>query len=122
MKLLLTISALVEGATGLSLAIVPSFIVYILLGSSLIDPTAILISRLAGAALITIAIACWLSVNEGQHAIMIKAMLCYNIFSTVILVYAVLVEKLSGPALWPAVIVHLGLLVWCVRSMNRKTV
>ena len=120
MKLLLSITALLEGFTGLALAFVPSLLVYILLGTSLTDPSAILIGRLAGAALITIAIACWLSRGDPQPSAMVKAMLGYNIFSISLLIYAALVEKVCGPALWPAVLLHLGLLVWCLTSLRRQ--
>jgi hypothetical protein len=119
MKSLLTVTALVEGSFGLSLAIVPSLVVPILLGTSLTDPGAILIARLAGAALITIAIACWLSRIDPRSPVMVKVMLAYNIFSTTLLVYATLVERISGPGLWPAVLLHVGLLVWCVSSLRR---
>ena len=117
MKSLLTITGLVEGITGLLLAIMPSFVASLLLGSSLTDPIAVLISRLAGPALITIAIACLLSKNEIHLSIMTKVMLGYNILSTIILLYAVLIERIAGPGLWPAVIVHLGLLIWCAREL-----
>jgi hypothetical protein len=116
MKSLLTITAIVEGITGLALIIVPSQLVSILLGASLTDPVAILIGRLAGAALLSIAIACWLSrVSQGSNVV--KTMLLYNVFSIVLLVYSVLVEKISGPGLWPAVLLHFGLFVWCASSL-----
>ena len=83
MKSLLTITALIEGVTGLALAIMPSFVVSILLGTLLTDISAILIARLAGVALITIAIACWLSRSNTQSAVIVKAILAYNIFSIV---------------------------------------
>jgi hypothetical protein len=102
----------------LALAIVPSLIISILLGTSLTEPGAILIGRLAGAALITIAIACWLLRNDTRSYVMIKVMVAYNIFSTALLVYAALVERISGPGLWPAVLLHIGLLVWCVSSLR----
>src|SRR6478752_210686 len=120
MKSLLTITALIEGVTGLALAIMPSFVVSILLGTSLTDISAILIARLAGVALTTIAIACWLSRNTTQSAVMVKAMLGYNVFSIVLLVYAVLVKQISGPGLWPAVLLHFGLLVWCLSSLRQR--
>jgi hypothetical protein len=87
---------------------------------SLTDISAILITRLTGTALITIAIACWLSRSNTQSAVMVKAMLGYNVFSTVLLVYAVLVEQISGPGLWPAVLLHFGLLVWCLSSLRQR--
>jgi len=101
MKSILTITAIIEGVTGLSLAIMPFLIVTILLGTALTDASAILIARIAGGALITIAIACCLSRSNTQSAVLVKAMFGYNVFSIVLLAYAVLVERLSGPGLWP---------------------
>ena len=120
MKSILTITALIEGVTGLALAIMPSLVVTILLGTSLTDVSAILIARLAGATLITIAIACWLSRSNTQSAVMVKAMLAYNVFSIVLLAYALLVERISGPGLWLAVLLHFGLLIWCLSSLRRR--
>ena len=120
MKSILTVTALVEGVTGLAFAIMPSLVVSMLLGTSLTDISAILIARLAGAALITIALACWLSRKKTQSAVIVKALLGYNVFSIVLLVYAVLVEQISGPGLWPAVLLHFGLLVWCLSSLRQR--
>jgi uncharacterized membrane protein YozB (DUF420 family) len=120
MKSILTITALIEGVTGLALAIMPSLVATILLGTSVTDASAILIARLAGTALITIAVACWLSRSNTQSAVMVKAMLVYNVFSIVLLAYAVLAEGISGPGLWPAVLLHLGLLIWCLAALTRR--
>jgi hypothetical protein len=119
MKLLLAITALLEGVTGLILVVMPSLLVSILLGMSLTDPGPIVIGRLAGAALITIAVACWLSRKDTQSSVMVKAMFGYNIFSLTIMVYAVLVARIAGPGLWPAVIIHFGLLVWCFSALRK---
>ena len=120
MRSLLTITALFEGLTGLALAVVPALLVSILLGTSLEDPSAILIARLAGVALMTIAIACWLTRSDTQSSVMVRVMLVYNIFSIALLVYAVWYEKISGPGLWPAVLLHLGLLVWCLTCLRKR--
>src|SRR6185295_1485855 len=114
MKLLLTATAILEGATGLGLVIIPSLLISILLGTSLTDPSAIIICRLTGGALITISIACWFSKRDVQSSIMVKAMVGYNFFSIILLVYAALVEKIYGPGLWPVVLLHLALLIWCL--------
>ena len=119
MRSLLTITALVEGATGLALAFIPSLLVPILLGTSLTDPAGILFGRLAGAALTTLAIACWLSRLHNASFLVVKTMVVYNIFSIALLVYAALVEKISGPGLWPAVVVHVALLIWCLSSLHK---
>ena len=120
MKSLLTITALLEGVTGLALVILPSLLVSILLGTSLTDPGAILIGRLAGAVLIAIAIVCWLLKSDTQASVMVKVMLGYNIFSITLLVYAVVVERIAGPGLWPTVLIHFGLLVGCLSSLWKR--
>ena len=120
MKLLLTVTALLEGATGLGLVIIPSFLISLLLGTSLTDPGALLICRLTGGALITIAFACWLLRRDVQSSVMAKVMLGYNFFSIILLVYAALGEKIYGPGLWPVAILHLGLLVWCLSALRKR--
>jgi hypothetical protein len=120
MKSLLVVTALVEGVTGLALAIIPTLVVSILLGTSLTGISAILIARLAGVALITVAIACWLTRGNTQSDAIVKAMLAYNFFSVILLIMAVLIEHISGPGLWPAVSVHFVLLVWCLLSLKQR--
>ena len=120
MKMLLTTTAIIEGITGLALAIMPPVVIFLLLGIPFTDPGAILIGRLAGAALTSIAITCWLLRSEPQSSVMIKVMLGYNGFSITLLLYAALVEGISGPALWPAVLFHFGLLVWCLSFLWKR--
>ena|ERR1700741_1195556 len=120
MKSFLTITALLEGVTGLVLAIIPSSVVSILLGIPLTEPGAILIGRLAGGALLTIAFACWLSRNDSKSSVMGKVMAGYNIFTATLLLYAALGERIKGPGLWPVVLIHLVLLVWCLWSLRKR--
>jgi hypothetical protein len=111
MKPFHTLTAIIEGLIGLALAFVPSTMAAVLLGNPLTDPAGHLLARLAGVALISLAIACWLSRNH-THSVMIKAMLAYNSSAIILLVYAAYFVKISGPGLWPAVMLHLGLGVW----------
>lgn len=119
MKKFLTITAIAEGITGLSQALMPAFVVSILLGATLSDPVAIIISRLTGAALVTNAFACWLSARSSHSIIMVKAMIAYNVMATALLMIAGIVENISGPALWPAVILHLGLVLWSIKLLSK---
>jgi hypothetical protein len=50
----------------------------------------------------------------------VQAMLCYNVTIAALLIYEALVEKFSGIGLWPVVILHLGLSVWCAQSLQKK--
>ena len=119
LKLFLKITGVVEAITGFGLVIIPSLIITILLGTKLTDKAALIPGRLAGAALITISIACYFLKGDSQSYLMVKAMLVYNIFSTALLVYASLVVGISGPGLWPAVLLHSGLLAWCILLLKR---
>jgi hypothetical protein len=121
MKSFLTVTAIVEGLTGLALALLPSLVASTLLGTSLTDPAAILIARLAGGALLTITFACWLSRNQPQSSIMVTAMTGYNVFAIALLVYAGGWERISGQGLWPAVIVHSVLLIWGLTHLWKRT-
>lgn len=121
MKLLLSITALLEGATGLALLTIPMVVVSLLLGVSLTDHSGILLGRIGGAALLSLATACWLSRNHPQSSIILtKALVMYNTSAAILLFYAAQIEKFSGLALWPAIILHAGLLTWCIQSLRNN--
>ena len=66
MRRLLVVTALLEGATGLALVALPSRLVALLLGSSLDAPAAVTVARVAGVALIALALTCWLARADAQ--------------------------------------------------------
>jgi hypothetical protein len=118
MKSLLTLTALIEVAIGLSLIAIPTVTASLLLGASLIEPSGILVGRIGGAALISLAIACWLSKDERHSSLVIaKALVFYNTAAALLLVYGVMIEKFSALGLWPATILHVVLLIWCIKSI-----
>ena len=119
MKLLLILTALIEAATGLALLVVPVFVVRLLLGAE-ISGAAIPLGRLAGAALFTLGVACWLARGDTQNCAargLLIAMLVYNVGAVVILGAAGIQSPAVGIALWPAVILHAVMIVWCVRDL-----
>ncbi len=120
MKSLLTATALFEGATGIALMVMPAAVVPLLLGISFTEPGLNIVSGITGAALIALAIACWLSRGIGLYAhVIVKAMLFYNIASSFVLLYGGLGLHLSGMGLYPACAVHIGLSVWCIFSLRK---
>jgi TRAP-type mannitol/chloroaromatic compound transport system permease large subunit len=119
MKLLLIVSALVEAAVGASLLILPAFTASTLLGAPLDAPTGLVAARVAGAGLISLAIACWNARNGERHGLaegMVVALLFYNFAAVAVLVYAGIRLELSSPLLWPTILLHFALGVWC--SLN----
>jgi hypothetical protein len=117
LKTLLTITALFEGITGLSLLTIPTFFVAVLLGVSPVEPIGIFVTRLAGIALLALAIACWLYRGRQDADGVLKAMLFYNLGASLLLVYA-WATGFSGIGIWPAAVVHLVLAVWCFKTIQ----
>lgn len=117
MKFLLIIAAVIEAVAGVALLLIPSVAVSALLGVPLDTPTGLVAGRIAGAALVALAIACWQARNgeRGSPATgVIEAMSFYNFAAAMVLVYAGTRLDLHSALLWPAILLHLGLGAWCV--------
>jgi len=123
MRILLVVTAASEAATGLALLLLPSMVVSLLLGATLDTPSEPVVARVAGAALLALGTACWLARNDQQSAAvkgLIAALLVYNAAAVAVLVYAAYGLARSGIGLWPAIIVHVALAVWCVACLRIK--
>ena len=120
MKLLLIFAAIVEAPAGLTLLLMPSVASSALFGAPLETPYGLVAARIAGAALVALAIACWQARN-GEHGSpatgVVQAMLFYNFAAAMVLVYAGIRLDLRSALLWPAIVLHLGLGVWCVSNL-----
>ena len=119
-KRLLSITGAFEAATGLALLAVPAFLVELLLGVPPGTPAGIAVSRIAGAALLALGVACWLARDQTAGRVrggLVAAMLLYNIAATAILLLTWIDPGLSGIAFWPAVLAHGALAVWCVACL-----
>ena len=120
MKLLLIIAAVIEAGAGLGLLLIPTVAVSMLLGVPLDTPTGLVAGRIAGAALASLAIACWQARN-GERASpatgVVEAMSFYNFAAAVVLVYAGTRLDLRSALLWPAIVLHLCLGAWCVLTV-----
>ncbi len=125
MKTLLVVTAIVGAATGLALSLAPSVPVSLLLGSSLDTPAGLVVGRVAGAALLALGVACWLARNDEQSRAasgLVAGMLLYNTAAVALLAYARIGLGLFGIALWPAVLLHAALAVWCMACLRSKRV
>ena len=72
--------------------------------------------RVGGAGLLALAVACWLARGENLGSAArgpIAAILVYNVAAAAILAYAGTRLGLYGIALWPAVVLHAVMAVWC---------
>jgi hypothetical protein len=106
LRTVIAVSAVVEAATGLALLIDPALVVALLLGADMVGAAAPL-GRVAGIALLALALACWPGTDAGGARIpAVRAMFAYNLLAAVYLVYLAAAAHLVGPLLWPAVVEH----------------
>lgn len=119
-KALLVVTAVIEAGAGIVILGIPSWAVEILLGEGLPGPPALIVARLAGFALLALALACWL-VRNGERrsqSALIAGMLVYNFGVPILFVHARLAWSLEGLALWPACALHTGLGLWCLACLR----
>ena len=112
MKNALTFAAIGEAATGLALLIAPSLVVHLLLGEQLTG-VAIPVARVAGIAVIALAIACW----PGPPLV---GMLIYSASITLYFTYLGFAGGLAGVLLWPVVVLHLIFTALLAREVMRR--
>jgi hypothetical protein len=120
-KKLLIVTALLETATGLALLLSPPLVAAVLLGASLEAPAALVVGRMAGAALLSLGGACWMARNDGPSRALrglVAAMLLYNCAAVAVLANAGAGVRLVGVLMWPAVALHSALAVWCIACLR----
>lgn len=99
MSLGLRVVAVAEALTGTGLLVLPGMIGALLFGVPLTDPLAVVAARIAGLALIALAVACL-----GYRLAL--AMLIYSAGATVVLALVGVAGGMTGVLLWPAVVAH----------------
>jgi hypothetical protein len=127
MKTLLIVKAAVEVLAGLALGLVPSVVVPLLIGSPLDASSGVVVARMAGAALFTLGIACWLARKDSQSRAaigLLVALLVYDAAVVAVLLYAHFGMGLYAIGLWPAIVLHSGLGIWTITlrdSLRRQS-
>jgi hypothetical protein len=115
----LALAAAAEAGTGLLLLAWPAVVVRLLFAAE-ISGAGVIMSRLAGIALIGLGVACW----PGNSAVQqLYGMLTYSTLAMLYLVYIGVRGEAVGLLLWPAVVVHaiIVVLLVAVRFKEEKT-
>lgn len=111
MQRLLILAAVGEAAIGLALLAYPPVVVRLLFGAEIIG-AGIVMSRIAGIALIAFGIACW----SGRATAALSGMLACSLLATLYLAYLGLGGEWTGKLLWLAVALHSVLTVLLART------
>jgi len=119
--MLFTATALIEIGAGLSLVILPALAIWLLLGVREPSPEALIVSRVCGAGLLAIGVACWLARHDhgsrSQHGLL-WAILVYNVGACAVLAFAGSMLSMAGGALWPGVGLHAVMTIWCALNLR----
>jgi hypothetical protein len=105
---LLSVAAGIEAATGLALIVIPQAVSSLLLGANLVG-AGIAVGRVAGVALLSLGLVCWMSRQQPGKTAALPAMLTYNLLVTAYLTRLGIGGELVGILLWPATAIHAAL-------------
>ena len=117
-RTLIMLSAVIEAATGVALIAAPGFVARVLLGASLSD-SGVAVGRLAGLALLSLALACWPDWNNASPQA-IRALFTYNLLAALYLGYLRVGGGFVSYLLWPACALHAVLTLLLVRPAYER--
>lgn len=123
MRKLLATTAVLEAGTGLGIVALPSAVVSLILGSPLDTPAALAVARIAGVALLALGVACWLARHDELSPSargLVGAMVLYNTGVIALLVHEAVSVAMAGIALWPTVLAHAAMGVWCITRLRGR--
>lgn len=115
-KKVLALASVAEGGTGVLLLAYPPIVVRLLFGAE-IGGAGVLMSRLAGIALIGLGMACWPGNSAFQQ---LYGMLTYSVLAMLYLIRIGIRGEAVGPLLWPGVVVHAFLVVLLFRERFKE--
>lgn len=116
MNKVLGIVALAEAGTGLLLLAWPPVVVRMLCGAE-ISGGGIIMSRIAGIALIGLGVSCWPGDSAFQP---LYGMLAYSTLGMLYIVYIGVRGEAVGLLLWPAAVAHAILVVFLSRARSKE--
>jgi hypothetical protein len=120
-----TATAVIEAGAGFALLGLPSLTAQLLLGASLETPATLTAARVGGAGLFALGVAAWLARGDTQSRAargLFSAMVLYNLGVGFILGFAGISWEHVGVFLWPAVVLHVAMGMWCIVSLRKPRI
>lgn len=115
-KTILALAAIAEAGTGVILLADPPIVVRLLFAAE-IDGAGVLMSRLAGIALLGLGVACWPGHSTSQP---LGGMLTYSALAMLYLIFVGVRGRAVGLLLWPGVVLHAILIVLLARAWLKQ--
>jgi hypothetical protein len=112
MKKFMTLTAILEGLTGIALIAIPNIIVLFLLGKPTNGPEGKITAMIAGTAILSLAVICWLLRETPALRKLVKGMLFYNCVIIAIAMYGMFWYGITNPGLWFVIFSHSVFFVW----------
>ena len=123
MKRLLVATAVIEAGAGVALLIWPSATVWALAGPTVVlSPSAAALVRLGGALLLAVGAGAGLASRHPESRAawgVVWGMTLYNLGAAAGLCVPKLALSQGGALLWPAVVLHAAMGVWCLICLRR---
>ncbi len=115
----LALAAACEATLGMALVLHPPLVFRLLLGAEA-SGAAPAMGRVAGIALLALALACWPDRGASVRRPALRALLTYNALATLYLVYLGIGGEWVGRLLWPAVVLHAVLTTWIFLAIRQQ--
>jgi hypothetical protein len=122
--LFLTVTAAGEGVTGLALLVAPAGALGLLLGVYQSSLETQIVARVAGTALMALGVSCWLARNDQptpSQTGLLLGMLLYHAAAALLLALSGIRWNMAGIGLWPAVVLHSALGIWCLTCLATRS-
>lgn len=112
----LGVAAAIEAVTGLFTILFPRALIRLLFDADVVG-AGIVIGRVAGIALISLGLGCWMGRQEASGGWALAAMLIYNALVTIYFALVGFGTEFVGVLLWPAMALHAVLTALLAHSL-----
>jgi hypothetical protein len=114
--------AILEGLAGIGLIFFPGLIVSLLLGSPSDGSFVKITAMIAGAAILSLAVICWLLRELTRTRGLVQGILLYNCLVIGTAMWGIFSFGLTGPGLWLIALLHAGLTAWGAVVLGTKRI
>lgn len=112
-------TAIIEVGAGLVLICLPALAIWLLLGIGKPSPEALVVGRIFGTSLLAIGVVCWFAPDDVRSQNGLGwGILTYNVGACTVLALSGWMMRMSGILLWPAVVLHAVMAIWCAAYLR----